>query len=116
MDQVTVSKSEYRSKKWMDIIRACRCSGQTTASWCKSNGVNIKSYYYRLRKFRLQILESSRLPAATPAVLEKLALPPSIPSSGSQVVLHVFGATPEVKDSATRQTLEAVLLALKSVC
>lgn len=50
MDQVTFVKSEFRLQQWSRIISNCQSSGQTVVSWCKENGINIKTYYYWLRK------------------------------------------------------------------
>ncbi|WP_420832452.1 IS66 family insertion sequence element accessory protein TnpA [Paenibacillus periandrae] len=32
------------------MIRDCRSSGQTVVRWCADHEVNVKSYYYWLRK------------------------------------------------------------------
>jgi len=44
--------------RWAEMVQACRNSGQTVRTWCEDNGVNIKTYYYRLRKLRLIALGS----------------------------------------------------------
>ncbi|MDO5399022.1 MAG: hypothetical protein Q4G33_13960 [bacterium] len=50
MDQVSLVKSDVRKNQWVEIIQACQSSGMTVKAWCAQNGINIKSYYYRLRK------------------------------------------------------------------
>ena len=44
MDKIT---SDIRRQQWLDIIQACNASGLTKKAWCKQNGINIKSFYYR---------------------------------------------------------------------
>ena len=39
--------------RWAEMVQECRNSGQTVRVWCEDNGVNIKTYYYRLRRLRL---------------------------------------------------------------
>lgn len=63
MDQVTLVKSEFRLQQWSDIIKNCQSSGQTVVSWCKENGINIKTYYYWLRKLRLHMMNEQSLSA-----------------------------------------------------
>jgi hypothetical protein len=44
--------SDYRAQQWIEIIRACKASGQSKKNWCEENQVNIKSFYYWQTKFR----------------------------------------------------------------
>ena len=50
-------------KEWAAMVRECRSSGLTVKNWCMNNGVNIKTYYYRLTSNILQTIISQR-PAA----------------------------------------------------
>jgi hypothetical protein len=43
-------KNRYRLQQWTEIIRDCRSSGQTVVRWCADHEVNVKSYYYWLKK------------------------------------------------------------------
>lgn len=51
MDQVTLVKNQVRAQSWYKLIGECQSSGQIVVSWCKENDINIKTYYYWLRKF-----------------------------------------------------------------
>lgn len=96
----------------------------TVAAWCEANGINIKSYYYWLKKVRLHILDN--IPALTESLPEKREEPPVVFKSlevtspviqmQASVIVHLPQATLEVAQGVDRQTVEAVLLALKSVC
>ena len=56
MDQVSLVKADVRKSQWAEIIKACQSSGMTVKAWCLENGINIKSYYYRLRKRKRKIM------------------------------------------------------------
>lgn len=120
MDQVTLAKSEFRAKQWASIIKECQNSGQTIVSWCEEHQVSIKSYYYWLRKLRLRELESTELtvPQASkkPVTFKKLAVTASLPNVQAAVIIRLPNATLEINEGASQQTIQAVLLALQSVC
>lgn len=63
MDQVTLAKNQIRADRWHMLIQTCRQSGQTVVNWCEENNINIKTYYYWLRKLRKQ--EVSEMPVFT---------------------------------------------------
>ena len=122
MDPVTNVKNRVRAEQWASIIRECQSSTQTVSSWCAEHDVGIKAYYYWLRKFRLAainasgndlIVENSK---AVPAVFKKLEVQSPVINTKAAVIIHLNGATVEVSEGASRQTIQAVLLALQSVC
>ena len=120
MDQVTLVKSEFRLQQWADIINSCQSSGQTVVAWCEENGINIKTYYYWLRKLRLRMMNEQSLPAARQSeslpCLKKLEVQVPVSNTQTAVMIHLPTATLEIRNGASQQTFEAVLLALKSVC
>ena len=52
MDQVTQAKTELRLQSWSELITECQNSCMTVKAWCELHDVNVKSYYYWLRKIR----------------------------------------------------------------
>jgi hypothetical protein len=57
--KISKVKNQVTLKKWGDMIHAQQKSGLTIKEWCERNGINRKSYYYRLKKVRLAALEES---------------------------------------------------------
>ena len=47
---IATVKNELRLTEWSAKIQAQKCSGLTMHKWCEENGVNVKTYYYHLRK------------------------------------------------------------------
>ena len=52
-------KNKVRINEWREMVNAYRSSGLTVQQWCDLNGMNIKTYYYRLRKLREAICEET---------------------------------------------------------
>lgn len=52
MDRISQIKTDLLMREWTNMVRECRSSGLTVKEWCANNGVNIKTYYYRLKRVR----------------------------------------------------------------
>ena len=39
------------------MVRSRNESGLTVTDWCKENGINLKTYYYRLKRMRQAVLK-----------------------------------------------------------
>lgn len=120
MDQVTVTKNEFRMQQWSKTIQECQNSGQTVVSWCEQHGINIKTYYYWLRKLRLSAIREAGipvdLPKENPTVFKKLEVVSPLPDTKAAVIIRLPNATLEINEGASQQTVQAVLLALQHIC
>ena len=56
--EIATIRQAVRLQEWSELIKAQQASGMTVTAYCAQNGINIKTYYYRLRKVRVQYLES----------------------------------------------------------
>lgn len=54
--------------------------------------------------------------AETPACFKKLEVEASSSNTQAAIIIHLPAATLEIQNGAARQTVEVVLLALKSIC
>lgn len=115
MDKITNAKTEFRLKQWTKIIQACQTSGMTVASWCEQNNVNVKSYYYRLRRIRSLACENQSLEVQSK---EQQIVPVSFPQTKvlAAVTVHMNSIAVDITDGASKETIEAVLSALKIIC
>lgn len=52
MDKISKIKTDLLMREWAEMVRECRSSGLTVKEWCINNDVNIKTYYYRLKRVR----------------------------------------------------------------
>jgi len=101
MDQVSLVKADVRKKQWTEIIQACQSSGMTVKAWCAENGINIKSYYYRLRKLCEKLCNASQQ-----------AVPVCSFSASHSVVIRNGNVTVEIPDGISAATISAVVKAI----
>lgn len=86
--------------------------------WCEANGVTHHAYYYWLRKVRKAACQDLSVTSEMEASTHFKQLEVQAPAANTQaaVIIHLPSATLEIQNGATQQTVEAVLLALKSIC
>ncbi|MBP3457738.1 MAG: IS66 family insertion sequence element accessory protein TnpB [Lachnospiraceae bacterium] len=120
MDQVTTVRKQMNREQWKSIITECRSSGMTVTAWCRTNGICEQTYYKNLKKLREEMLESFPAPLPVsdekPVSFKKLEVQTPIPGTQAAVIIRLNGAIVEVNEGAGQQTIQAVLLALQSVC
>jgi len=121
MDQVTKVRKQLKLEQWKTIITECRSSGMTVTSWCKANGIVEQTYYKNLKKLReleLDKMPSSLIPLAEekPAAFKRLEVQTPVSNTQAAVIIRLNGATVEINEGTSQQTIQAVLLALQSVC
>ena len=124
MDKIANVKSQLRLQQWAKIIADCQASDMTLVAWCEANNINIKSYYYWLRKVRNHTLEqmpqlTENLPVPTeddPVTFKRLDIQTPVPEAAAAVIIRLPNATVEVNEGTSQQTVQAVLMALQAVC
>lgn len=116
MDKVSEAKTKFRIKQWTKIIQSCQTSGMTVVSWCDQNNINTKSYYYWLRKLRTLVCETENLQVVKK---EQAIVPLSIKPANvlpPAITIHLSAASIDIHQGASKETVEAVLAALKALC
>lgn len=121
MDQVTKVRRHFKREEWKSIISECRASGMTVTAWCKANGIVEQTYYKNLKKLREETIENLPVPITTdicekPTVFKKLEVQSPLPNAKAAVIIRLGSATVEVNEGASQQMIQAVLLALQSIC
>lgn len=121
MDQVTKVRQHFKREEWKSIISECRASGMTVKDWCKANGIVEQTYYRNLKLLREGMLENLPVPIAAdicekPTVFKKLEVQSPLPDTKAAVIIRFGSATVEVNEGTSQQTIQAVLLALQSIC
>jgi hypothetical protein len=82
---VTTVKQQMKLREWAEQIEARRASGMSVQSWCAENGMNVKTYYYHLRKVREQCVES--VPEIVPLTMPQQTGDIHIEKNGLQISL-----------------------------
>lgn len=119
MDKVTTVRKYIKREEWKTLIRECQASGMTVRAWCESNGIKEQTYYRNLKKLREELVKSLPAPIQEPekpSIFQKLELQAPIPNTQAAVVIRLPQATVEIAEGTSQQTVQAVLLALQSVC
>lgn len=109
MGDVLVMRSEYRLQQWAEMIRACRESGLSNKEFCRQNGISEKTYYYWLRRLRQVACEN------TQPKLVRLEAAKEQEGEHCAILLRYKDAELEIQAGTDRDTITAVLQALKSV-
>ena len=121
MDSREVTR-QYRLNQWTEIIRECRSSGQTISAWCAEHNINVKSYYYWLRKVRTAACESLPIigngepqivPVPMPVQLAKVNS--SVQKDSSHVILRMGAVTLELHNGASAELIANTLKAMAHV-
>lgn len=112
---------QLKLEQWKTLIAECMASGMTVTSWCKANGIVEQTYYRNLK--RLRELELEKLPQALipvpeekPVAFKKLEVQTPVANTQAAVIIRLPNATVEIAEGTSQQTIQAVLLALQSVC
>ena len=61
MNEITTIRNEVKYRQWSEMIQSRCASGMTVVDWCAENGINPKTYYYRLKclqKATVEVMES----------------------------------------------------------
>ncbi|MGI6711393.1 MAG: IS66 family insertion sequence element accessory protein TnpA [Bacillota bacterium] len=120
MDEITQVKTQYRMEQWMQLIKEHQASGMSIRSWCRQNNLKESSYYYWLKQIRKKVF-NQQVPAIQPenrkpVEFAKLRMDAGTPGVDAAVIIHLPTAIVEVKEGISQKTIEAVLLALRTLC
>ena len=119
MDQVTKVRKHLKREQWKTLIKDCQSSGMTVTVWCSLNGICEQTYYRNVKKLREEFCDNLPIPVDTPekpVTFKKLEVMTPLPDTKAAVIIRLPNATLEINEGASQQTVQAVLLALQSVC
>jgi len=108
-----------RISVWREMVRSCRNSGKTVGVWCRENNINVKTYYYRLRRVcatvEVQGTGSSAGAEHLPAFAE-IHRPPAVKYEKPAVTVQINGTEIQIHNGADAFVIETVLRVLTRVC
>ena len=59
MDKISEVKQAIRHENWKRMYEEYQSSGMTVKDWCEAQGISVKTFYYRLRVLRENILREN---------------------------------------------------------
>ncbi len=121
MDKVIYVRKRLNHEQWKALIKECRSSGMTTTAWRKANGICEQTYYKHLKKLREEMIESlpSSITSAetgNPTVFRRLEVQTPVPDAKAAVIIRLGNTIVEINNGASKDTVEAVLFAMKPSC
>ena len=108
MNEIAKVKNEVKLRQWAEMVQRRNESGLTIAQWCSENGVNLKTYYYRLSRVRKALCSENEKHeiVAVESDMEN-ALP------HEQITLTVGNVVVNLPDSFNAETLTRLLGVLR---
>ena len=102
MNEIALVKKQVIEAEWSEKVRRCRESGLTVAEWCRENGINLKTYYYHLRKIRKEICEQIPVPVMT------------VPEESHNVKVNIGDITAEIPEGISEQMMTSLIRAMRN--
>mgnify|MGYP001385225122 CR=1 FL=1 len=104
MNEIARVKKGMKLAQWAEMIRQRNESGLTVTDWCKENGINLKTYYYRLKRMRQAVCNE----------IEQHDIVPVVPNAGAEttvekIELSVGDVNVSLPDNFNEDTLRRLL-------
>jgi hypothetical protein len=108
MNEIAKVKKEVKLAQWAEMVKSRNESGLTVTDWCKRNGINLKTYYYRLKRMRQAVCSE----------IEQHDIVPAISADASQsedenIILIVGDVKISLPDNFNENTLSRLLGVLR---
>ena len=92
VSEIVMLKKKVRLREWEQQIEEQKTSGLSVQKWCKQNEINLKTYYYHLRKVREEFLRSGKSEKAQEKKeTEKAVVPILAALSGGNITIEKNG-------------------------
>ena len=108
MNEIARIKNEVRLKQWAEMVQLRNESGLNVSQWCRQNGINQKTYYYRLNRVRKALCGEVEKHEIVPVSTE-----PEIAVSHEQISLSVGNVVVNLPEDFNSETLRQLLVVLK---
>lgn len=108
MHEIARIKNEVRLKQWAEMVQSRNESGLTVSEWCRQNGVNLKTYYYRLKRVRQALCGNPEQHDIVPIIPEK-----ELDLSAEKIEISVGDVKITLPDSFNPEALRRLLGVLK---
>ena len=109
--EIRAVKRQFMLEEWERQVIDCRSSGLTVQEWCRQNGVNDKTYYYRLRQVREKGLEAGAEKAEKPSEQENIqaVVPLPMKSTYGEIQIEKNGLYISLPSDIAADTLLALV-------
>ena len=116
MNKIREAKKAVYLKNWKEEVEAQMSSGLTVCEWCRRNNINLKTYYYHLRKVREVFIEFGDRDDKKHEIVAvaEIAEPIRTAEVSDAIVIRKDGMEIEIPENISAQTWKLLLQGLKS--
>ena len=109
MDKIGSIKKEITHRKWQEMYETYLSSGKNVTEWCAENGICKKTFYYRVRQIRKDVIEKDESHDIVPI----MAVPNQQKITDSSIKIQGSGISIELPVEISPKVLTAVIIGLK---
>ena len=110
MDRIESISLEILHKAWREMYESYLSSGKTVIEWCAENGISKKTFYYRLRQIRKDVIETVESHDIVPIT----AVPEQQKNTDASIKIHGSGISIELPVGISPEVLIAAIRGLRS--
>ena len=110
MDKIASVKKRIRHQKWLEMYEAYLSSGKSVVEWCTENGISKKTFYYRLRQIRKDMIETVESHDIVPIT----AVPEQQKNTDASIIIHGSGISIELPVDISSEILSAAIRGLRT--
>ena len=115
MSEINEVKRAIRHENWKQMYEEYQSSGMTVKDWCKAQGLSVKTFYYRLRVLRKNLLSVHEMHDIVPIAACKNNLPIGM-STQPDDKIHISGngVAIELPMNVAPELMTAILQGIRS--
>ena len=116
MDKIAITKRAIRIRDWEKMYEEYQSSGMKVKDWCDEQGLSIKTFYYRLKVLRQNVLNTQEQHDIVPlASSYNQSLEIANTETGAKEKIHISGngITVELPVNISTELLTEVLKGLR---
>ena len=91
MDKIAEVKQVVRHENWKRMYDEYQRSGMKVNDWCAMQGLSVKTFYYRLKVIRKEMLNETDQHDIVPVMQCKTEMPSDMSTKKSDEKIHITG-------------------------
>ena len=91
MDKIAEVKQTVRHENWKRMYEEYQRSGMKVSDWCVMQGLSVKTFYYRLKVIREEMLNETDQHDIVPVMQCKTEMPSDMSTTKSDEKIHING-------------------------
>lgn len=91
MDKIAEVKQVVRHENWKRMYDEYQRSGMKVNDWCAMQGLSVKTFYYRLKVIRKEMLNETDQHDIVPVMQCKTEMPSDMSTTKSDEKIHING-------------------------